>query len=192
MKKYQKIVVMGTSAGGINAAREIITRLPHGFLAPVVVVQHMNSFMNMFFIEYLNFNSHLNVKEVAHEELLLPGNVYYVPPNYHALLEDGKIFLNSDAKVNYSRPSIDVFFESVAFAEKENVIGVLLSGANSDGSYGLDLIHYFQGTTIVQNPETAESPQMPKSAMELHQPDYVPDVEFIAKQLVRIVHGIEG
>lgn len=190
-KKYKKLVVIGTSAGGITAAREIITRLPEGFLAPVVVVQHMNSFMNMFFIDYLNSNSQLKVKEVEHMEEIEPGFVYYIPPNYHALLENGIIYLNSDAKVKYSRPSIDVFFESVAYEEKENVIGVLLSGANNDGSYGLKLIHHYKGITIVQNPETAESKEMPKSAIDLDNPDYILDVEYISKQLVRIVHEIE-
>jgi len=120
-KKYKSIVIIGTSAGGIKAVKQILSQLPKDFFAPIIIVQHMNSFMNMFFIDYLNSHSAIKVKEVNHMEVLVAGTAYYVPPNYHGLLEHGRLLLNSDAKVNFSRPSIDVLFESVAFEEKENV-----------------------------------------------------------------------
>ena len=186
-KKYKNLVIIGTSAGGINAVRQVLSRLPVNFKAPIIVVQHMNSFMNMFFIDYLNSHTALNVREVNHMELLLPGRVYYIPPNYHGLFEDGRILLNSDAKVNFSRPSIDVFFESVAFEDGENTIGVILSGANNDGSYGVELLMQQGAKTIIQNPNTAEHEEMPKSAILKICPDYILDVEDIAAKLVDLV-----
>lgn len=185
-KKYQKLVIIGASAGGINAVRQVISQLPSQFPAPIVIVQHMNSFMNMFFIDFLNSHSSLKVKEVNHMELLIPGRVYYAPPNYHALLQDGRILLNADAKVNYSRPSIDVFFESAAFEEKENLIGVILTGANHDGSYGMDLIKACGGICVIQDPETAESPEMPRRAQKMLGLEKVFALEDIADELVRL------
>lgn len=185
-KKYQKLVIIGASAGGINAVRQVISHLPSQFPAPIVIVQHMNSFMNMFFIDFLNSHSSLKVKEVNHMELLVPGRVYYAPPNYHALLHDGRVILNADAKVNYSRPSIDVFFESAAFEEKENLIGVILTGANQDGSYGMDLIKACGGTCIIQDPETAESSEMPRRAQKMLGLEKVFALEDIANELIRL------
>lgn len=183
-KKYKKLVVIGTSAGGINASRQIISSLPKDFPAPIVIIQHMNSFMNMFFIDYLNSHSQLKVKEVQHMELLLPGRVYYASPNYHALLENGKVLLNADAKVNFSRPSIDVFFESAAFEEKENLLGVILTGANNDGSYGLLCIQKNGGACLIQDPESAESQEMPKAAQKLLQVDEVYSLEEIGRKMI--------
>jgi len=180
-------VVIGCSAGGISAAEQIVSKLPMDFAAPIVFVQHMNASMNMFFIDYLNARTQLKLKQAKHMEILKAGFVYYVPPNYHALLEEERINLNSDAKVNYSRPSIDVFFESVALEEREKVVGVVLTGANDDGAYGLDLIKQGGGTTIVQNPETAEHDAMPMAAIKRKQPDFILDLEDIAFQLIRLV-----
>ncbi|NPD46464.1 MULTISPECIES: chemotaxis protein CheB [unclassified Lentimicrobium] len=185
-KKYQKLVIIGASAGGINAVRQVVSRLPKNFAAPIVVIQHMNSFMNMFFIDFLNSHSSLKVKEANHMELLLPGRVYYAPPNYHALLEEGRVILNADQKVNYSRPSIDVFFESAAFEEKENLIAVILTGANQDGSYGMDLINACGGTCVIQDPESAESPEMPRSAQKKIAAEKVFLLEDIAEELIRL------
>ena len=97
--------------------------------------------------------------------------------------------LNSDAKVNYSRPSIDVFFESVAIEQGKNVVGVILTGANDDGAYGLSLIKQAGGTTIVQNPETAEHDTMPLAAIKKHEPDYVLDLDDIAFQLISLINS---
>ena len=159
-------MVVGASAGGINAVRRLLSPLPKNFAAPIVIAQHMNSFMNMFFLDYLNSHTQLKVKEAQHMELLLPGRVYYIPPNYHSLYENSRVSLNADAKVNYSRPSIDVLFESVAFEEKEKVIGLILTGANNDGSFGMKLIEENGGACLVQDPETADSPEMPRAALK--------------------------
>jgi two-component system chemotaxis response regulator CheB len=185
--KFEKIVVVGASAGGINAVRRLLSPLPKNFAAPIVIAQHMNSFMNMFFLDYLNSHTQLKVKEAQHMELLLPGRVYYIPPNYHALYENTRIILNADAKVNYSRPSIDVLFESVAFEEKEKVIGLILTGANNDGSYGMKLIQENGGACLVQDPETADSPEMPRAALKCMDQTEGLSIEDISKELIRIV-----
>lgn len=187
-KKFEKIVVIGASAGGINAVKQILSAMPKNFPAPIIIAQHMNSFMNMFFLDYLNSYTQLKVKEVQHMELLMPGRVYYIPPNYHALYENYRIVLNADAKVNYSRPSIDVLFESVAFEERENVIGVILTGANSDGAYGLSLIEIKGGVCIVQNPEDAESQEMPKAAIKVLRNPQISFLSDIPSELIKLVN----
>lgn len=187
--KYERIVVVGASAGGITAVRRLLSPLPKNFAAPIVIVQHMNSFMNMFFLDYLNSLTQLKVKEAQHMELLMPGSVYYIPPNYHALYENSRIVLNADAKVNYSRPSIDVLFESVAFEDKENVIGLILTGANNDGSYGIKLIQENGGLCLIQDPNTAESPEMPKAAIKSLGQIEGNTIEEISKQLISLVQN---
>lgn len=186
-RKFDKIVVIGTSAGGINAMRRILSALPKHFPAPIVVAQHMNAFMNMFFLDYLNSQTQLRVKEVQHMELLSPGRVYYIPPNYHALYEDCRIVLNADAKVNFSRPSIDVLFESVAFEEKEKTIGVVLTGANNDGAFGAGLIERNGGFCVIQNPEDAESMEMPRAAVKATKSPSILYLDEIPKKLVELV-----
>jgi len=184
-KKYHQLVVIGASAGGINAVKQVLSRIPMDFNAPIVIAQHMNSFMNMFFIDYLNTYTSLKVKEANHMELLLPRRVYYIPPNYHGLVEKGRLILNADAKVNYSRPSIDVLFESVALEENENAIGVILSGANSDGAYGMKLIKQYGGSTIIQNPKSAEFSVMPSASVMAIKPDHILDLQDIGAHLLK-------
>jgi two-component system chemotaxis response regulator CheB len=186
-RNFDKIVVIGTSAGGINAVKNILSPLSKDFPAPIVVVQHMNAFMNMFFLDYLNSHTQLKVKEAQHMELLMPGRVYYIPPNYHALYENSCIILNADAKVNYSRPSIDVFFESIAFEETNNVISVVLTGANSDGAKGIRLIEDNNGICLVQNPEEAESPEMPKAALKALKNPIIEYLDQIPFEIIKFV-----
>lgn len=186
-RNFNKIVVVGASAGGINALRLLISGLPKSFPAPIVIAQHMNAFMNMFFLDYLNSHTSLKVKEAQHMELLMPGRVYFIPPNYHGLYENSRIVLNADAKLNFSRPSIDALFESVTFEEKENVIAVILTGANSDGSFGMQLIEKNNGVCIIQNPDEAESKEMPKAAIRALKSPRIECLEDISKVLVDLV-----
>jgi len=186
-RNFDKIVVIGASAGGINAVRLLISALPKSFPAPIIIAQHMNAYMNMFFLDYLNSHTQLKVKEAQHMELIMPGRVYYIPPNYHALYEKCRIILNADAKVNFSRPSIDVLFESIAFEEKENAIGIILTGANNDGAFGMRLIEKNGGVCIIQNPDDAESIEMPNAAIHaLENPriEYLSDIPEVIINLV--------
>lgn len=180
-------VVMGASAGGMRALKTILDALPRDFSLPVAIVQHVASHADSFMAEYLGRDAALVVKEAGDKEAMQAGHVYLAPPDYHLLLEEDKTFsLSVDARVNFSCPSIDVLFESAAESFGGAVIGVLLTGASADGSAGLKAIKKAGGLTIVQDPETAESPYMPQSALHALTPDHVLPLDQIAALLQRI------
>jgi two-component system chemotaxis response regulator CheB len=160
-----KAIVIGTSYGGLEALKEILPRLGKDFPVPVIVVLHIGDNNNDIFVNYLNAICTLRVKEAESNEKIMAGFIYFAPPNYHLLIESDFTFsLTIDKKHNYSRPSIDILFESAAWAYTNSLIGVVLTGANSDGAVGLKLIKDFGGMTIVQSPESALSPTMPQAA----------------------------
>lgn len=175
-----KLIVIGTSAGGLDAMKNILPKLPPAFPIPLVVVQHISPQSDGFMIQYLNSISSIRVKEAEEKELLKPATVYFAPPNYHLLIDDDHtLALSVDVKVNYARPSIDVLFESAAYAYGSELIGVLLTGANNDGAEGLSQIKAFGGYTIIQNPDTAYSDSMPRSALAKIVPDQILNLEDI-------------
>ncbi len=179
-----QLIVIGTSAGGLDALKSILPKFPPAFPLPVVVVQHISPQSDGFMIRYLNGISSIRVKEAEEKEHLKPATVYFAPPNYHLLIEDDHtLSLSVDAKVNYARPSIDVLFESAAYVYGSSLIGVLLTGANNDGAEGLAQIKRFGGYTIIQNPETAYSDSMPRSALEKSVPDQILNLEDIGRVL---------
>lgn len=179
-----KAVVIGTSYGGLDALKLIFPRLNKDFPIPVIVVLHIGSHRNDVFVDHLNSICQLPVKEVDEGEPVLSGHIYFAPPNYHLLVNDNYTFaLSADGKVNFSRPSIDVLFESAAWVYKKTLIGVILTGANSDGAVGMKTIKRLGGTTIVQNPSGAISPVMPEFAIEASTPDFVLEIEDIAEKL---------
>ena len=176
-----KIIVIGTSAGGMEALKNLLPVFPPAFPVPIVIVQHISSLSNGFMIQYLNSISSIRVKEAEEKETLSPGTVYFAPPNYHLMIEDDHtLSLTVEKKVNYARPSIDVLFESAVYTYGKDCIGVVLTGANSDGAYGLAQIKKAGGYTIVQSPETAYSDSMPRSAIEAAIPDLIMPIEEIA------------
>lgn len=161
-----RAVVVGVSAGGLEALSVLIPSLPGFFPLPVIVVQHHGQGDDDFLAEYLARLSDLPVRVPADKEPIRPGAVYIAPAGYHLLVEDGGTFsLSLDPPVNYCRPSIDVLFESAAEAYGAGVLGVILTGANADGSRGLKCIKDRGGLAIVQDPDTARSPCMPKEAL---------------------------
>ena len=169
-----KIIVIGTSAGGLDALKAILPLIPPAFPVPIVIVQHVSSLSNGFMIQYLNSISSIRVKEAEEKELLSPGTVYFAPPNYHLLIEDNlSLSLSVEKKVNYARPSIDVLFESAVYVYGKYTIGVILTGANNDGAKGLASIKKAGGYAIVQSPETAYADSMPRSAITEATPDIV-------------------
>ena len=180
-------VVIGTSAGGMEALAQIIPKLPANFPVPVIIVQHISPHSENYITVHLNKLSKIHVKEADEKELVKAGNVYIAPPNYHLLVElDKTLSLTTCERVSYARPSIDILFETAAEAYEQQLIGVLLTGANSDGAKGLLKIHNFGGVTIVQNPATAAVHIMPQSALDLFQPTKILDVDKIADYLMRI------
>lgn len=159
-----RMVAVGASAGGLHALRTLVGGLPVGFSLPVAVVQHRSKDSRLL-CELLQECTHLRVREVTDKEAIEPGGIYIAPPDYHLLVEEDYFALSTDEPVRFSRPSIDVLFDSVADAFGADVIGVVLTGANSDGAYGLRRIVRAGGYAVVQEPGTAEVRVMPAAAL---------------------------
>jgi len=164
-REVPEIIVIGSSAGGLEALGTIVRNLKKGFQVPILIVQHMSPDSDNFLVKYLNDLSAIEVKEAADKDTIIPGTAYVAPPGYHLLLERNKtISLNTSAKVNFARPSVDVLFETAAWAYRSGIIAIVLTGANADGAAGARLIEDFGGKVIVQTPETAYISTMPESA----------------------------
>ena len=159
------IVVVGTSWGGLNALRELVGALPASYRLPTVLVQHRHRQSDHLLSTFLQERTALGVIEVEDKMPIESGNVFVAPADYHLLIDRGFFTLSTDPPVRYSRPSIDVTFYSAADAYAAATIGVILTGANSDGSRGLRRIFDRGGLAIVQEPTTAESPTMPSAAI---------------------------
>lgn len=180
-------VVIGVSAGGLQALKVLLPALPSSFPLPVAIVQHIGERSDSFLIEFFNQACTLTVKEAEDKEPLSPSIIYFASPGYHLLVEhDHSFSLSVDERVNYSCPSIDVLFESAADVFGESLIGVILTGANADGANGLRKIKENGGVAIVQNPDNAESSAMPKAALAATKADYMVDLEQIAPLLLQL------
>jgi two-component system, chemotaxis family, protein-glutamate methylesterase/glutaminase len=179
-----RLVVVGASAGGLHALRTLVAGLPADFELPVVVVQHRAKESELL-CELLQECSHLAVQEVVDKMEMGPG-VFVGPPDYHLLVDEGYFTLSCDDPVRYSRPSIDVMFESAADAYGMDVIGIVLTGANADGARGLRRIVDEGGYGIVQEPETAEVRVMPRSAAKAVPEACVLPLEKIPEHLASI------
>ncbi len=182
-----KAIVIGASAGGFHALKKLLTKLPNEFSMPIFIVQHMSPTSDNYMAEFLNKKSDLVVKEADEKEEIKGGTVYIAPPNYHMLIEeDFSISLSTENKINYSRPSIDILFESASFVYGRSLIGVVLTGANSDGTNGLLSIKNNGGYCIVQEPTEAESTAMPLAAIEKVAPHKVLKLKDIASFLIKL------
>ena len=177
------IVVVGTSWGGLNALRELVGKLPADFRVPTVVIQHRHRESNHLLSTFLQERTTLVVAEVEDKMPIEPGTVFIAPADYHLLVDRGSFALSTDAPVRYSRPSIDVTFYSAADAYGSASVGVILTGANSDGSRGLRRIFDRGGLTFVQDPLTAESPTMPSAAIRCVPDAHVQPIGEIAAAL---------
>lgn len=165
-RRRVRAIVVGGSAGGLEALRVLLPGLPAPLGVPVLVVLHVSADAKNAW-SLLFERSLVHVLEPEDKDLALPGNVYIAPPNYHMLVDaSGRLQLSVDERVHFARPSIDVLFESAAFAYGPHVLGILLSGANADGAAGLSAIARAGGATWVQAPETATARMMPKSAID--------------------------
>lgn len=178
------LVVMGTSTGGLHALTRLLSALPGNFPLPIAIVQHRSRDSDERLATLLSGASRLPVVEAEDKEPLSIPGVYLGPPDYHLLIEADWMALSTEEPVGYSRPSIDVLFESAAYSHGSGVIGVLLTGANQDGTRGLQRIKAHGGYVIIQNPESAESAFMPKHAVKNLLPDRVLNLEQIADELI--------
>jgi two-component system chemotaxis response regulator CheB len=174
MKTRPEIVVIGASAGGLDAMSRILESLPHPLGLPLVLVQHRSTSSDAL-CEVLEHHSRTPLREVTDKEPVEAGYVYVAPADYHLLIERGHFALSVDPPEFYSRPSIDLALETAADAYGAAAVGVVLTGANRDGARGLRRIANRGGKAIVQDPTTAEVAVMPAAALES-----VPAAEVVA------------
>lgn len=161
-----KAIVIGTSAGGFHALRIVLEHLPRDFPIPILVVRHQLATVDDYLIKALNKACHLHVCYAEENLKPVPGNVYIAPPDTHLLVnKQGLSHLSSEEPVNFSRPSIDVLFKSAAEYYQSQLIAVVLTGANADGTEGAKVIKSYGGIIIVQDPESAEAKTMPESVI---------------------------
>lgn len=169
-----KIVVIGGSAGSLEVLLRLLPALRSIASIALVIVLHRRNSDDHVLEELLRMKSGLPVVEIEDKTPLLAGMIHVAPADYHLLFEAASSFsLDVSEKVHYSRPSIDVAFESAAEVWGDRVVAVLLSGANADGTQGLMTVEKLGGTTVVQSPETAEVAYMPNFALQHLTPDFI-------------------
>ncbi len=179
-----QLIVIGCSLGGMHALQTILTGLPKEFCLPIVVAQHRHKRSAEGLPAYLRKFTHLKVVDADDKQRIKSGTVYLAPADYHLLIgDDADLSLSVEDAVRHSRPSIDVLFESAADAYGPGVIAVILTGANEDGSRGAKRIKQRGGTVVAQDPQTAEAPAMPKSAIDLGVVDQILPLDQIASFL---------
>lgn len=182
-----ELVVVGGSAGAVEILQRLTSKLTTGFRPAMAIVLHMPPGSRGVMHELLAAPSRPPMKVAEDKEPIVPGSIYFATSGYHLLVESGGTFaLSLDELVHFSRPSIDVLFETAAEAYGERALGIILSGANSDGAEGLRAIATAGGSTVVQQPDTAEVPVMPEAALQACPASYVADVAAIAQLLASL------
>lgn len=180
------VVVVGTSMGGFHALGVVLGGLPRTFGPPLVVVQHRSKSDPSALSKLLQRCSRMRVREAEDKLSLKGGEVFIAPPDYHVLVERGSLALSTEAPLRYARPSIDVLFESAALAYGDEVVCVVLTGANDDGARGASIVKERGGVVIAQDPATAESSAMPAATVAATHADYVLPLSEIPGILVEI------
>ncbi|MGF6770779.1 two-component system chemotaxis response regulator CheB [Paraburkholderia sp. GAS199] len=182
-----ELVVIGGSAGGIEVLNVLLGALPVAFAPAVMIVSHLPPDPPSYLVQAFSHRCALPVMEPDAGERILPGRVHVAPPGYHMLVEsDRTVALSTDAAVRFSRPSIDVLFESAAEVYRDRLLAILLSGANDDGVQGLRRVRALGGTSWVQIPDTASSPEMPRAAIERGVADCIYSPETMARRLAAL------
>ena len=167
-------VVIGASAGGVQALLTVLADLPRSFRLPLIVVLHLPEGRDSHLAEIFQYRLPIAVREAADKETILPGTLYFAGPGYHLLVEMDRTFsLSSEEPLHYSRPSINVLMESAADAYGPALAGILLTGANEDGATGMARIKQQGGLTVVQDPAEAAVPTMPEAAIRRQAPDFI-------------------
>ncbi|PZR20361.1 MAG: chemotaxis protein CheB [Flavobacterium psychrophilum] len=172
-----KVLIIGGSAGSLEVLMELFPRLLFTPSFAIVLVLHRKSAEDSTLEDLISYKTIIPVMEVEDKTPLRPGFIYIAPSDYHLLFETNDVLsLDTSEKINYSRPSIDVSFESASEVYGPLLAAILLSGANADGTEGLLAIKRAGGTIAVHDPETAQMPFMPTNALTDASPDYVLDV----------------
>jgi two-component system, chemotaxis family, protein-glutamate methylesterase/glutaminase len=180
-------VVIGASAGALEALSVILPALPAGFRLPLIVVVHVPPDKRSILAELFQAKCRIPVREAEDKEPISPGTVYFAPSGYHLLVETEKsLSLSSDEPVLFSRPSIDVLFESAADAYGSALIAIILTGANQDGAKGMRAVAEAGGVALVQNPDGAFASAMPEAAIEMCPGARVMSLDAIATYLQEV------
>lgn len=168
MQSDIKYILIGGSAGSTRIIENLLSRLPHNLQIPIIIIRHMGEGDDMSeYYKILSRSTEITISEAEDKGSIDESTVYFAPPGYHLLIEENRRFaLDLSPRSNFSRPSIDILFQSAAKAFGSSAASILLSGANSDGSAGSVAIYDSGGLTIAQDPEEAEFPQMPLSAIK--------------------------
>jgi two-component system, chemotaxis family, protein-glutamate methylesterase/glutaminase len=177
-------IVIGTSAGGVEALAVLLPALRPATDVSVFIVLHLPRDRPSLLVEIFQPKCAMRVLEAQDKEPVEPGTIYFAPPDYHLLVDRGpQLMLSADDPVNFSRPSIDVLFESAADVFGERLLGIILTGANDDGARGLETVRRAGGWTIVQQPETAQASLMTEAALKRGPVDGVLSLAQIARVL---------
>jgi two-component system chemotaxis response regulator CheB len=182
-----KAIVIGGSAGSFQVLTKILNALPKNLSIPVLLSMHRLKHVRSGFLEALSLKSNLPIIEPDDKEQIKPGRAYLAPANYHMYIDMGnRISLSTEEPVHQSRPSIDLSFITAAQTYRDKLIGIILSGANSDGAYGLQKVKEYNGLTIVQDPSECQVRTMTESAMRLTKIDHI----FTTEQLIRFLQKL--
>lgn len=180
-------IVIGASAGALEALSVILPRLPEDFPIPLMIVVHIPPDKKSVLAELFQAKCRIDAVEAEDKERIRPRTAYFAPPNYHLLVEDCEsLALSSDEPVLFSRPSIDVLFETAADAWGDGLIGIILTGANQDGARGLKAVTDAGGIAIVQDPGSAMAAAMPQAAIALCPDARILSLEAITEYLWRL------
>ena len=187
-----EVVAMASSAGGLKALLQIVSRLPPDLAAPVLVVQHLDPRHRSLMADILSRRSRLKVVEAQEGDVIRPGTVFLAPPDRHLLVDaDLTLSLTRSELVHFLRPSADLLFESVAAVFRERALAVVLTGTGADGSMGIQAIRKTGGSVIAQDEESSEFFGMPSAAIESGCVDFVLPLEEIAGAIATLVNGRE-
>ena len=181
-------IVIGTSAGGVEALSVVLPAFQAGIGLPVFIVLHLPRERPSLLVDIFTPRCALPVREAEDKLPIEAGTVYFAPPDYHLLVDEGRLALSTDPAVHFSRPSIDVLFESAAEVYGHRLLGIILTGASEDGASGLDAVRRAGGCTVVQQPESAHVSLMTEAALRRGPADFVLTLEQIA-DLLRTLEG---
>ena len=180
-------IVIGTSAGGVEALTRILPSLPATMPIAILIVVHIPRERPSLLTDIFRQKCAMRVEEGIDKADIKPGHIYFAPPDYHMLVDAGpQIALSVDEVIQFSRPSIDVLFESAADVYGKKLLGILLTGGNEDGASGLAYIARCGGMTVLQDPAEAAAPAMPESALKVMTPTHVLRLDEIAALLMTI------
>lgn len=180
-------IVVGASAGGVEALLKVFSSIEPGFHLPILTVLHVPEERRSQLAQVFAARLPIRVKEADDKEDIAPGTLYFAGPGYHLSVEaDRSLSLSQEDRVYHSRPSIDILFSSAADAFGARLAGILLTGANNDGASGLAYIKDCGGLTVVQDPNQAQARTMPEAALALHSPDYLLPLNDISQLLVEL------